>query len=32
MNYAKAAYIAVVIIWTVYFIWLKQRLRRAREE
>jgi hypothetical protein len=32
VNYAIAAYIAVVIIWTVYFIWLKQRLRRAREE
>lgn len=32
MNYAIAAYIAVVIIWTVYFIWLKQRVRRARED
>lgn len=32
MNYAIAAYIAVVIIWAVYFVWLKQRIRRAHEE
>ena len=32
MNYAIAAYVAVVIIWAVYFIWLKQRFRRARED
>lgn len=32
MNYAIAAYIAVVIIWTVYFIWLRQRVRRAGED
>ena len=31
MNYAIIAYIAVVVIWAVYFLWLRQRLRRARD-
>ena len=31
MNYAIIAYVAVVVIWSVYFLWLRQRLRRARD-
>jgi hypothetical protein len=32
VNYAIAAYIATSVIWIVYFIWLKRRVRRARED
>jgi hypothetical protein len=32
VNYAIAAYVAVVVIWIAYFIWLKRRVRRARED
>jgi len=32
VNYAIAAYAAAAIIWIVYFIWLKRRVRRARED
>jgi len=31
MTYAIVAYIAVAVIWVVYFVWLGTRLRRARE-
>jgi hypothetical protein len=31
MNYAIIAYVAVAVIWSVYFLWLRQRLRRARD-
>lgn len=32
MNYAIIAYVAVFVIWIGYFLWLRQRLRRARED
>ncbi len=32
MTYAIVAYIAAALIWTIYFVCLGRRIRRARED